>query len=298
MKYQKRPKGLSVIIPYYKGLNFIEINLKSIVNSFKKNNDVSFEIFIIIDCSTEIIDIIFLNKISDKIKIIKNDYNLGVAKTRNKGIEMSNFSHLYFIDQDDYVNSILLEKKINSILNDNFVHLTILNGFFESINSKVKIYYIKPKFSFYYFLKNNKIQTPGQVIFNYNLLKCQINFIDFSEYKGTDDLACYLNIFKNDIFFRYISEPILHYRLHENNYSRNVVEANKSTIYTLKNIVIPNKFKLIVSCRIKFLTLECQKIIANKISSLKVIQYFFGVLFFKFSYNKFISFLLKKVNSL
>jgi hypothetical protein len=292
MKQKKRPKGLSVIIPYYKGLNFIEINLNSLVNALK-NNDFSFEIFVIIDCDTEINDIMFLNKISDNIIIIKNDYNLGVARTRNKGIEISNFSHLYFIDQDDYVNSLLFKKIINSILNHNCFHLTIMNGFFERINSKVKFYHIKPKFSFYHFLKKNKIQTPGQVIFNFNLLKGQINFIDNSEYKGTDDLACYLNIFKNDILLKYISEPILHYRLHENNYSRNIVEANKSTIYTLKNIELSNKFKLLVSYKIKFLTLECQKISEDKISYVKSIQYFFGVLFFKFSINKFISFLSK-----
>lgn len=95
-------KKVSVIIPVYNGKKGIKKCIDSIL--MQTYNDL--EIIVLDDGSTdgsyEYILSLYGNLDEKNISLIKKE-NEGVAKTRNKGIQMSNGEYVSFVDQDDYL---------------------------------------------------------------------------------------------------------------------------------------------------------------------------------------------------
>lgn len=94
----------SVIIPIYNKEKYLENTLESIINQTIHKD---LEIILIDDKSTDqslrIADN-FANKYSkNNIVLVKNEFNIGVSETRNKGIKMSTGEYISFIDADDQV---------------------------------------------------------------------------------------------------------------------------------------------------------------------------------------------------
>lgn len=92
---------LSIIIPVYNKEEYVEKTIHSI---FKQTYD-NIEVICVDDCSTDnslkIIE--ELLKRYPKLKLIKNEYNLGSGSSRNKGITECKGEYLMFIDADDYI---------------------------------------------------------------------------------------------------------------------------------------------------------------------------------------------------
>ena len=93
-------KKVSVIIPYYKNLKYIDQSIISVMKQNYKN----IEILIIYDDSNkdELKILKKKYKKKNKISIIENKNNLGAALSRNKGIKKSKGYYIAFLDSDDY----------------------------------------------------------------------------------------------------------------------------------------------------------------------------------------------------
>lgn len=90
---------VSVILPTYNGASGIECAIKSVINqSFS-----SFEIIVIDDGSSDnTAGLIFiLQKQDARIVYIKNETNLGIQKTLNKGLREAKGDYIARIDDDD-----------------------------------------------------------------------------------------------------------------------------------------------------------------------------------------------------
>lgn len=113
---------LSIIIPYYETYD-LTLNL---LQELLIQKTESVEIILIDDyCKNEFYDI------NNCIKIIEHEKNMGVAKSRNEGIELAKGKYIAFIDCDDmitmdYVETLL--KAINTydtdIINFNWLDIT------------------------------------------------------------------------------------------------------------------------------------------------------------------------------
>ena len=91
---------ISVIVPYFKKKNFIEIAINSILQQSYQN----IEILLIYDDPDEtdleyLISIFGSNK---KIRFIINKENIGAGLSRNKGILSAKGKFIGFLDADDY----------------------------------------------------------------------------------------------------------------------------------------------------------------------------------------------------
>ena len=109
---------VSVIIPYYKTVNYIESTVKSVLNQTYKN----FEIIIIYDDNNQK-DFKFIQslKLLDKrIKIISNKKNIGAGLSRNIGIRNCKGDYICFIDSDDLWEKNKLSKQLNFMMKNNY----------------------------------------------------------------------------------------------------------------------------------------------------------------------------------
>lgn len=105
---------ISVIMPSYNKGEYIKLSIESILNQSMKD----FELIIIDDCSSDdSIDII--SSFSDKrIRFFKNEKNIGMAATRNKGVRLARGSYVALLDADD-ISSVYRLQHEADFLDDN-----------------------------------------------------------------------------------------------------------------------------------------------------------------------------------
>lgn len=93
---------ISVIIPAYQAEQYIA----DAVCSALEQNDIApgdIEVIVINDCSPDDTDAAMCPfKDNPAVRYVKNDYNLGVADTRNRGLDMARGRYVAFLDADDW----------------------------------------------------------------------------------------------------------------------------------------------------------------------------------------------------
>ncbi|MBA2846972.1 glycosyltransferase involved in cell wall biosynthesis [Methanococcus maripaludis] len=104
---------VSVIMPNYNNEKYLPEAIESIVKQTYKN----FEFIVIDDCSTDSSWDIIQNyaKKDNRIKAFRNEKNLKIVKTRNKGFKLmsSNSKYIAIFDSDDISMPERLEKQFN-----------------------------------------------------------------------------------------------------------------------------------------------------------------------------------------
>ena len=127
-------KKVSIILPVYNAQDYLERCLNSVLNQDYKNIEL-----IAIDDGSSDNSWNILEKYKeihgDRIKIIKQK-NMGVSKTRNKGISIATGEYLTFIDNDDFFDPGYIKRFEHEIDNNN---LDVVVGGYKRPNSKGKI---------------------------------------------------------------------------------------------------------------------------------------------------------------
>ena len=103
---------VSIIMPMYNAGKFLSKSIESVLEQTYQN----WELLLIDDGSKDdSIDIAlaFMEKDS-RIFLLKNEQNMGIAKTRNKGIEASKGQYIAFLDSDDYFLPSILDKAVQA----------------------------------------------------------------------------------------------------------------------------------------------------------------------------------------
>jgi teichuronic acid biosynthesis glycosyltransferase TuaG len=108
---------LSILIPAYNCEKYIGQAIESVLQQ-----EVSLELIIINDCSKDNVDKVVEKYLSDeRVKYIHNKKNLGVAKTRNKGVELAQGKYIAFLDSDDWWTKDKLKKQLDLMRDNNVV---------------------------------------------------------------------------------------------------------------------------------------------------------------------------------
>lgn len=106
-------KVVSIIIPIYNAEKYLNRCIDSIV----KQSYANVEIIALNDGSTDNSLPILLEYEKNYPKIIRviNQKNMGVSKTRNKGIKLASGEYIMFMDNDDYIDPDYIEKFVSEI---------------------------------------------------------------------------------------------------------------------------------------------------------------------------------------
>lgn len=102
---------VSVIMPAYNAAPFIEEAVFSVLNQSISD----LELIVIDDCSKDRTPDI-LRGLADRdgrIRVVVNDENMGVARTRNRGLSLFRGEYVAFLDSDDYWKPRMLEKMLD-----------------------------------------------------------------------------------------------------------------------------------------------------------------------------------------
>jgi glycosyltransferase involved in cell wall biosynthesis len=126
---------VSVVMPVYNAEKYVKESVESILNQTYKN----FELIVIDDGSKDkSFEIVAELAAKDKrIKLLKNDRNLGVSATRNKCIDFSDGEYVALMDSDDISLPKRLEKQV-AFLSENR-ELGLLGSSVEVINEAGEI---------------------------------------------------------------------------------------------------------------------------------------------------------------
>jgi glycosyltransferase involved in cell wall biosynthesis len=93
---------ITVIIPFFNRIEFVNNAVKSVINQTYQN----WELLLIDDASSEILNFDFNDS---RIKLIKNEQNIGPGASRQKGIDHSSGDFICFLDSDDIYKPNFLE---------------------------------------------------------------------------------------------------------------------------------------------------------------------------------------------
>lgn len=118
---------VSVITPAYNAGKYIRETIESILNQTFSE----FEFIIIDDCSTDNTwEIIREYEAKDsRIRAIKNEYNLGIAGNRNKGLHLAQGEYIVWQDADDISLPTRVEKQLRFL--EEHPKIGIVGGFLQ-----------------------------------------------------------------------------------------------------------------------------------------------------------------------
>jgi glycosyltransferase involved in cell wall biosynthesis len=224
-------KPVDLLLPTYNVQKYILQTLESIVSqSFQE-----FNLLILDDCSTdntfEIIN--FFAKSDPRIKLFRNEENLGVVNSRNKLFELSKSELLAICDADDIYHPTRLEKQID-FLNNNEKIAAVSCNFNVGINgSKVTKIPTSPNMIQAYLYLKNVIPNPGAMLRCSSLLKN--NLLYTKDFPYVADFHFWAKLSENEQLAN-ISNCLFMYRVHsEQISSKRNLEQQENHIKLVKS---------------------------------------------------------------
>ena len=203
---------VTIIIPYYKKIKFIDKSIKSILSQTFKNY-----IIIIIYDDEDLSELQFIKKYKkkNKIKIIVNKTkNHGAGAARNLGLKFTKTKYVAFLDADDYWKKEKLKYQLNLMEKKNY-EITHTNYF--TVDERGKVYgssKLKDNISYNELIKRCDIGLSS-VMLRRNILKKKL----FGHTKTKEDYKLWLDLAKQNKKFKLINKKLMYLRFTENSLS-------------------------------------------------------------------------------
>ena len=212
---------VSVIMPAYNCAQFIQKPINSVLIQ-----DVPLELIIINDCSTDDTETVIMKNLPNStIRYIKNKTNMGVARTRNKGVRYAKGKYVAFLDSDDWWENGKLKKQLELLDKTGMVlcstgrRLVDYSG--KSLN---KIIPVKEVITYSMLLGYNSINCSSVVVKRQVALEYPMEHPDSHE-----DYITWLKILQKYGSCCAINQPLLNYRLSAKGKSGNKLHSAKMT---------------------------------------------------------------------
>lgn len=212
---------VSVIIPAY---NCAESISKAIDSALLQK--VALEVIVLNDCSKDQLDDVMQKyQEYDNVKYIKNEKNLGAAKTRNKGVALAKGEYVAFLDGDDYWAESKLEKQLK-LMKETEVVLCSTARELLTPNGECtgRVIPVKQVIAYKELLKHNSINCSSVLIKTEVAKEFPMHHEDSHE-----DYIMWLEILKKYGKACAVNEPLLKYRLSNHGKSGSKLNSAKMT---------------------------------------------------------------------
>lgn len=110
MEHENSPVTVSIIMPAYNAADYIEAAIRSVMTQTLTD----WELYVIDDCSPDATVAVAerLAREDRRITVLRNENNMGVSRTRNRGLDLCRGRYVAFLDSDDIWLPEKLEKQI------------------------------------------------------------------------------------------------------------------------------------------------------------------------------------------
>mgnify|MGYP001065538730 FL=1 len=212
---------VSVVMPAYNAEKYIGEAIRSVQSQTYTN----WVLLVIDDCSTDhTVDVVqaFVNT-DDRIRLFRNTRNLGAAKTRNRGLELSEGEWVALLDSDDIWHSDKLEKQLAVALNSGSEIIYCSCSLISSDGEKISDYIVPAQTSYDDMLKES--------VFSCSTTLLAKNVVDNNRFSADyyhEDLVYWLQLLKKGYSASACCEPLADYRIVEGSRSHSKVQSAKN----------------------------------------------------------------------
>lgn len=218
----ERSALISIILPAYNA----EKTLAESVNSVLAQSYDKIELVIIDDGSTDGTKALAEDfAIRDKrVKVLSNEENIGVLKTRIRGVRASMGQWIAFIDSDDLWDKDKLKKQMDLVQKTGCVLAYTGSGYIEVDGGTIPwVLHVPSEVTYKGLLKQNSISNSSVLVKKDIFLK----YSPFSEDHRDmhEDYACWLLILKGRFRACGIDEPLITYRVYRRSMTGNKLHS-------------------------------------------------------------------------
>lgn len=213
---------ITVIMPAYNADRFIADAIRSVQAQTHSN----WELLILDDGSKDRTCAVALDfaQQDDRICLLKNEKNMGVARTRNRGFDLCRGSFVALLDADDVWHADKLEKQLRRLVESGADFAYSSYAIVDLAGKKTKADYLVPgEVSFRELLKENVIGCSA-VLLRAELLKDYRFLPDYSH----EDYVLWLQLLRDGKKAAGCTEVLLDWRYVENSRSFNKKKAAKN----------------------------------------------------------------------
>jgi teichuronic acid biosynthesis glycosyltransferase TuaG len=223
---------VSIVMPAYNCERYIDESIDSVLAQRYRD----WELLVIDDGSK---DTTFqaINEFSKKdyrIKPLKNEKNMGVSATRNKGIELASGEWIAFLDSDDIWTPSKLEKQLEVAEKNSAEFVFTGASYINEDGQPYKGIFEVPEKVTYKKLRNQNVISCSSVL----VKKKYFKNIKMEKDDMHEDFAVWLRILRLGITAYGINEPLLIYRISRDSKSGNKLKTVKMTYKVFRFIGI------------------------------------------------------------
>lgn len=214
---------VSIVMPAYNCEKYIREAINSVLNQTYQN----WELLVIDDGSKDKTSYIikeFENKDS-RIRYIKNEKNMGVSATRNRGIFIASSEWIAFLDSDDMWEKTKLEKQIKMAEEKSAEFLFTGSSYINEEGKPYKGIFRVTESVTYKKLRNQNVISCSSVL----IKKKFFENIKMEKDDIHEDYAVWLRVLKTGVTAFGINEPLLIYRISRNSKSGDKIRTIKMT---------------------------------------------------------------------
>ncbi len=232
----KNPE-ISVLLPVY---NTKEKYLRECIESILHQTFENFELVILNDGSSNNAEEIIKSYNDKRICYYKNEKTQGITKCRNQLLKLAKGKYIAVHDHDDISFSDRFEKEYNFLENNK--EISVISGWIEVFSERncslkkpvLKIWKTKTYPKILDFLKRCELIHPACMWRRSDFER--FNLIYEEGYYGAQDYALFAKAVRY-LKFANLQEPILKYRRHPDNVSRDK-ECMKAESLKVKNVIL------------------------------------------------------------
>ena len=223
---------ISVIMPVYNGEKYLRDAIDSILNQ----TFADFEFIIINDCSSDSTEDIIKSYNDPRIIYVKNEKNMGVAATLNRGLDIAKGDYIARMDADDISFSHRFQMQVDFLDSNKNVGVcgSNLRIFGDGIEERDFIYSEKDKQIRVDMIFNSAFAHPvimmrREIVEKYNL-RYDIAFEKAEDYKMWHDILKVSEGYN-------IQEFLLKYRYHSSQVTKTCLVEKKTAVTKMREVM-------------------------------------------------------------